>query len=52
MSDVFFKELRITKPDINLEVGTGSTGAQIGEMIKKLEIEFGYGTSNKGISIA
>ena len=53
MSDVFFKELRIPKPDI-LEIGSGSAGAQIGEIVKSLEIEFGYGTTKraKGIGIA
>ncbi len=37
MSDVFFKELDIPSPDYHLGVGSGSHGAQTGEMIKKLE---------------
>src|SRR5918994_1778313 len=41
MSEIFFKELNIPKPDINLGIGSASPGEQIGEMIRKLEIEFG-----------
>lgn len=37
MYKIFFKELGIPEPDYNLEVGSGSHGWQIGEMIKKAE---------------
>ncbi len=37
MSDVFFQELRIPKPDFNLGVGSGSHGKQTGKMIEGLE---------------
>jgi UDP-N-acetylglucosamine 2-epimerase (non-hydrolysing) len=43
MSDIFFKELRIPKPDINLGIGSTSPGEQIAEMIKGVEAELGYG---------
>lgn len=37
MSNIFFEELQIPKPDYNLEVGSNSHGAQTGEMLKKIE---------------
>jgi UDP-N-acetylglucosamine 2-epimerase (non-hydrolysing) len=37
MSRLFFDELQLPKPDINLEVGSGTYGEQIGNIIIKLE---------------
>ena len=37
MSDVFFEELGISKPDYNLGVGSAGHGAQTGRMMEKLE---------------
>lgn len=37
MADVFFRELGIAKPDVNLEVGSGSHGHQTGRMLMGLE---------------
>ncbi|MBB6461528.1 non-hydrolyzing UDP-N-acetylglucosamine 2-epimerase [Flammeovirga kamogawensis] len=37
MSDIFFDELGIPRPDYNLGVGGGSHGAQTGEMLAKIE---------------
>lgn len=37
MSEVFFQELQIPKPNYNLHVGSGAHGAQTSEMIKGLE---------------
>lgn len=39
MSDVFFKELGMPQPDINLEVGSGSHAFQTAEIMKRLEKE-------------
>jgi UDP-GlcNAc3NAcA epimerase len=37
MSKVFFQELEIPRPDYNLEVGSGSHGAQTGKMLHAIE---------------
>lgn len=37
MSEIFFKEFNLPKPDFNLGIGSGTQGFQIGEMVKGLE---------------
>ena len=37
MSDIFFSDFKIPKPDIHLDVGSGSSCFQIGEMIRRLD---------------
>jgi len=39
MSDLFFEQLEIPKPDMNLEIGSGSHGAQTGKMLEGIENE-------------
>ena len=37
MSEVFFREMQIPKPDHNLKIGSASHGAQTGQMIEGIE---------------
>jgi UDP-N-acetylglucosamine 2-epimerase (non-hydrolysing) len=37
MSEVFFRELEMPAPDVNLEVGSGSQAAQTAEVMKRFE---------------
>ncbi|MGB8218567.1 MAG: UDP-N-acetylglucosamine 2-epimerase (non-hydrolyzing) [Candidatus Methanoperedens sp.] len=37
MSDIFFEELNIPKPDYNLGIGSGSHGEQTGKMLTEIE---------------
>jgi UDP-N-acetylglucosamine 2-epimerase len=37
MSDVFFREMQIAAPAVNLDVGSGSHGAQTGIMLQRIE---------------
>ena len=37
MSRVFFNEMELPEPDVNLEVGSGSHGKQTGEMLMQIE---------------
>lgn len=37
MSDVFFQELEIPKPDYHLEIGSGNHGRQTGRMLEEVE---------------
>jgi UDP-N-acetylglucosamine 2-epimerase (non-hydrolysing) len=37
LSDIFFRQMGIPEPDINLEVGSGSHAWQTGEILRKIE---------------
>ncbi len=37
LSEIFFKEFNLPKPDYNLGIGSGLPGYQVGQMIKKIE---------------
>jgi len=59
MSDVFFRELSIPRPDYNLGVGSGPCEKQIAEMVRRLEtalvkespdIVFVYGDTNSTLA--
>jgi UDP-N-acetylglucosamine 2-epimerase len=38
MSEIFFKDFMLPKPDYNLDVGPGSRASQISKMIQKIEV--------------
>ena len=40
MSEVFFKEMNIPHPDVNLSIGSGRQGEQTAAMIAALELQF------------
>lgn len=61
MSDVFFRDLEISPPDLNLGVGSGTHGAQTGSMLESLERAFfhykpdwvlAYGDTNSTLAAA
>jgi UDP-N-acetylglucosamine 2-epimerase len=61
MSRVFFDEMQLTEPDINLEVGSGAHGWQTGQMLMGLEMTMQqqrpdcvlvYGDTNSTIAAA
>jgi UDP-N-acetylglucosamine 2-epimerase (non-hydrolysing) len=61
MSDVFFRDLGIPSPEVNLEVGSGAHGSQTGRMLEGLEREFErlapdwvlvYGDTNSTVAAA
>jgi len=37
LSEIFFKEFKLPNPDYNLDIGSGTPGHQVGEMIKKID---------------
>jgi UDP-N-acetylglucosamine 2-epimerase (non-hydrolysing) len=37
LSEIFFKQLKISEPDVNLGVGSGSHSAQTAEILRKIE---------------
>ncbi len=37
LSDIFFQQLRMQKPDVHLEVGSGSHGAQTARVLERME---------------
>jgi UDP-N-acetylglucosamine 2-epimerase (non-hydrolysing) len=61
MSDVFFSELEISPPSINLGTGSGTHAAQIGRMIERMDAELDalspdvvlvYGDTNSTLAAA
>jgi UDP-N-acetylglucosamine 2-epimerase (non-hydrolysing) len=37
LSEIFFKEFQLPNPEYNLDIGSGSPGYQVGEMIRQIE---------------
>lgn len=61
MSEVFFDQLRIPRPGVDLNIGSGGHGAQTGAMLAALEAEFSenrpdavivYGDTNSTLAAA
>src|SRR4051812_11919239 len=52
LSKIFFKEFGIPEPDFDLDVGSGTPGFQIGEMIKKIEKVFLEKNNNDNFDLA
>ena len=61
MSEVFFDDLNIPRPDVNLNIGSGKQGRQTGAMIAALEEQFeamapdgviAYGDTNSTLAAA
>ena len=61
MSNIFYEELKLRKPDINLNVGSGSHAFQLSQMIQKIDnvvketlpdVMIVYGDTNSTVSAA
>ena len=48
LSDVFFRELGMKPPDVNLEVGSGKHGAQTAQVLERLETVLEQGPPDGG----
>jgi len=46
LSDVFFQELGMQRPDVNLEVGSGKHGSQTAQVLERLEAILEQGASD------
>src|SRR5262245_1751026 len=48
LSDVFFEELGMRRPDISLEVGSGKHGAQTAKILERMETTLEQGAPGGG----